>query len=57
LSCPAGSPKAITQLESQSKVMPIEKPKRESFGMFSLCALAEAIGLAEQFNDVRMMDE
>jgi len=56
-SCPAGSPKALNLLESQPKVMSIEKPKRESFGMFTLCALAEAIGLAEQFNDVRMMRE
>jgi len=35
----------------------VEKTKRESFGVFSLCALAEAIRLAEQFNDVRMMRE
>ena len=56
-SCPAGSPKAINLLESQSNDTLIGKPKRTSFGMFTLCALAEAIGLAEQFNDVRMMSE
>lgn len=59
-SCPAGSPKAINLLESQSQVVPIERRKRESFGMFTLsllCALTEAIGLAEQFDDVRMMSE
>ena len=57
LSCPAGSPKAINLLESQSNDTLIGKPKRTSFGMFTLCALAEAIGLAEQFNNVRMMRE
>ena len=56
-SCPAGSPKALNLLESQSNDMLIGKPKCTSFGMFTLCALAEAIGLAEQFNDVRMMRE
>ena len=56
-SCPAGSLKAINLLESQSNDTLIGKPKRESFGMFALCALAEAIGLAEQFKDVRMMSE
>ncbi len=58
LSCPAGSPKAINLLESQSTDTLIGKPKRTSFGMFTLlCALTEAVGLAEQFNDVRMMRE
>ncbi len=56
-SCPAGSPKAINLLESQSNDTLIGKPKRTSLGMFSLCALAEAIRLAEQFDDVRMMRE
>ena len=57
VSCPAGSPQAINLLESQSNNMRIGKPKRISFGMFTLCALAEAIGLAEQFKDVRMMSQ
>jgi len=57
LSCPAGSPKAINLLESQSTDTFIEKLECESLGMFTLCALAEAIGLAEQLNDVRMMSE
>jgi len=56
-SCPAGSPKAINLLESQSTDTLIEKLERESFGMFTLCALSKAIGLTEQFNDVRMMRE
>jgi hypothetical protein len=56
-SCPAGSPKAINLLESRSKDTRIGQPKRTSFGLFTLCALAKAIGLAEQFNDVRMMRE
>jgi len=57
LSCPAGSSKAINLLESQSSDTLVGTVERNSFGMFSLCALAEAIGLAEQFNDVRMMSE
>jgi len=56
-SCPAGSPKAINLLESQSTDTPIEKLERESFSMFTLCTLAEAIGLAEQLNNVRMVRE
>ena len=57
-SCPAGSPKAINLLESQSTDTLIGKSKHTSFGMFTLlCALSEAIGLAEQFDDVRMMRE
>ena len=56
-SCPAGSPKAINLLESQSTNTLIEKLECVLFGMFSLCALTEAIGFAEQFNDVRMMRE
>ena len=56
-SCPAGSPKAINLLESQSTDTPIEKPKHESFSMFTLRSLAKAIGLAEQFNNVRMVSE
>lgn len=35
-SCPAGSPKAINLLESQSTDTLIEKLERESFGMFTL---------------------
>ena len=54
-SCPAGSLKAINLLESRSTDTPIEKPKHKSFSMITLCTLAEAIGLTEQFNDVRMM--
>jgi len=46
-SCPAGSPKAINLLESQSTDTPIEKPKQESFSMFTLHTFAETIGLAE----------
>jgi len=46
-SCPAGSPKAINLLESQSTDTLTEKLERESFGMFTLCALAKAIGLAK----------
>lgn len=56
-SCPAGSLKAINLLESQSTEALIEKLERESFGIFTLRALAKAIRLAEQFNDVRMMSE
>jgi len=56
-SCPAGSLKAINLLESQSTDTPLEKPKHESLSMFTLGTLAEAIRLAEQFNDVRMMRE
>ena len=56
-SCPAGCPKAINLLESQSTDTLIEKLERASFGMFTLCTLTKAIGLAEQFNDVRMMRE
>ena len=47
LSCPAGSPKAKNLLESRSKDVSIGKPKRESFSMFTLRTLAEAVGLAE----------
>jgi hypothetical protein len=57
LSCPAGSLKAINLLESRSTEALIEKLECESFGMFTFCALAKAIRLAEQFNDVRMMSE
>jgi len=46
-SCPAGSPKAKNLLESRSKDVSIGKPKRESFSMFTLRTLAEAVGLAE----------
>ena len=56
-SCPAGSLKAINLLESQSTDTPLEKPKHELLSMFTLCTFAETIGLAEQFNDVRMMRE
>jgi hypothetical protein len=57
LSCPAGSPKAINLLESQSTDTLIEKVERKSLSMFTLRTFAEAIRLAEQFNDVRMVSE
>jgi hypothetical protein len=47
LSCPAGSPKAINLLESQSADTLIGKSKHTSFNMFTLGTFAETIGLAE----------
>jgi hypothetical protein len=46
-SCPAGSLEALNLLESRSNETPIAKPKRTSFDMFTLHALAETIGLAQ----------
>ena len=57
VSCPAGSPAAINLLEGWPGDLPIHKRRANSFDMFTLGPLSEAIRLAEQFHDLRMMSE